>query len=315
MRHELESWSMPAKTEVRVPYTALATELRPDIVLSWPNKNYITWAKETGYDSLEFHALRRVVNDILRMPEAELKTKTEIKSGHVIFNPYATIQSVLLRKKDPLRPGERLAFYNLFLAENEQAQRALHKLEKVFRGNFPVVTYPYEPGGTKPFGEYDTPLLQTHPSVFNDKSRAEDFIKRVKNGEYAGVVWDTYHALEATKTGERPLADWKRALSTLLDAGVVKEVHVQAGRIHHNDPSVPSLEWLQGMTGPNPKYNSELGQMIKMVKEANLTIAFVVEIAITSLVKAGLVKQTSLIFGLNEVKEVHQELIDYIKRV
>lgn len=301
--------------EVRLPYTALVTKFRPDMPLLWKNNQYIRWAQDTGYDGVEFHGLRPCVREVLSLPDNELKRKNEIKSGHVIFNPYANLKSILLRNSDPLRPGEKIAFYNLFLADNARAIAALHKLERVLAGNFPVVTYPYEVSGVHPFGEYRVSLIQTHPAVFNDESTAEDFIQAVKAEKCAGIVWDTYHALEKTTSGNRPLADWRRSLTKLLEAGAVGEVHVQAGRIFHNDPSVPSLEWLKGMTGGNPQYNSELGQMIRLVKSANPSIPFVVEISIESLLKAGILTTALLFLKPEQVKAVYRELQDYVRRV
>ncbi|KKR81430.1 MAG: hypothetical protein UU73_C0001G0090 [Candidatus Daviesbacteria bacterium GW2011_GWA1_41_61] len=252
---------------------------------------------------------------MLKTPLHVLKEWKEVRSGHVIFNPYATLGSVLKRKEDPLRPGEKLSFYNLLLAENAQAQKALHSLETAFRGNFPVVTYNYKVNGRKMYGNFRQPLLQTHPAVFNDESNAGDLIRQVQSQAAAGIVYDCYHAQEATKSGNRPLGDWKKSLGAFLEAGVLKEVHVQAGRVPHNDPTVPSFAWLREMVGTNPNYNTELGQMIRMVKDAAPQTPFVVEITFDGLIKAGIVPATSVLGRLHHFQDAYKELAHYVRSV
>lgn len=305
---------MERKCGVRFPYTAILTAFRPDFPFSWNNSHYRQWAQEAGFDSVEFHALKGATRDVIRTPLHVLEQWTDVRSGHVIFNPYSTLGSVLKRQEDPLRPGKKLDVYNLLLAKNTQAQKVLYKLEDAFRGSFPVVTYNYEVDGSTPYGKYRQPLLQTHPAVFNDESTAEDLVQLVKNGTAVGIVWDCYHALEATSSGKRPFEDWKKSLSTLLEAGVLKEVHVQAGRVHHNDPSVPSFIWLREMVGTNPNYNSELGQMIRMVKQAVPDVPFVAEITFNSLIKAEIIPKTSVLGRLHHFQDVYKEIADYIKR-
>lgn len=123
---------MERTIEVRLPYAALITPFRPDIPLLWKNDHYLEYAKEIGCDGAEFHCFRPVVREVLSLKKEELKEKAGIKSGHVISNPYSTFWSVISRRQNPISPKEKLAFHTLLHAENIPAQRALHKLEKVF---------------------------------------------------------------------------------------------------------------------------------------------------------------------------------------
>lgn len=305
---------MKHETEVRVSYSSLINPCRPDITLLWNNKRFVSWAKETGYQGLEFLPLRGTARDVIRNPINVLSNLPEIKSGHVFYNPYATLWAICTRKPDPLRPGSKLAFYNIGMADAQTGQDALHKLEKAF-SEFPVVTYPYETEKGNPYGEYDNPWLQTHPAVFNDESDENDLIRLVKSGKYKGVVWDTFHALEQTSSGKRPLFNWNKSLGKLLEAGVVKEIHVQAARATEKYGKIPDLNWARDLTGEYPKYNNELGQMIKLVKKIDPNIPFTVEITPQALYKAGILKPEAILRTAGDLQTIHREIIDYIKRV
>lgn len=305
---------MGKEAEVRLSYNSLIHPGRPDITLLWPNKLFINWAKQTGYEGVEFLPLRGAAHDVLHCPVRVISALPEIRTGHVFYNPYATLWSVLKREPDPLRPGTKLAFYNIGMAEPTIGRKALYRLEGVFR-DFPVVSYPYHKDNLYPYGFYKQTWLQTHPAVFDDESDAENLIKLVHTGTYKGIVWDTFHALEKTASGKRPLADWKKSLGKLLEAGVVREIHVQAARATEKYGKVPDLEWARDLTGTNPNYNNELGQMIKLVKSFDADIPFVVEISPQGLFNAGILKPSRLLRTTGDLQNVHREIIDYIKRV
>lgn len=305
---------MEKESEVRLSYNSLIHTGRPDITLLWPNKRFVEWARETGYEGVEFLPLRGAARDVLRSSVKVISSLPEIKTGHVFYNPYATLWSVIKRGDDPLRPGSKLALYNLGMADPNIGKRALHKLEMVF-SNFPVVTYPYWRGGLSPYGKYNRPWLQTHPAVFNDKSNEEELIWLVRGGRYRGIVWDTFHALEKINSGRRPLAIWRMSLSRLLEAGVVREIHVQAARATEKYGKVPDLEWAKDLTGTNPNYNNELGQMIRLVKSFDADIPFVVEISPQGLFNAGILKPSTILRTTGDLQNIHREIIDYIKRV
>ncbi|MGB6839336.1 MAG: hypothetical protein WBE27_03665, partial [Microgenomates group bacterium] len=78
---------MKHETEVRVSYSSLINPCRPDITLLWNNKRFVSWAKETGYQGLEFLPLRGTARDVIRNPINVLSNLPEIKSGHVFYNP------------------------------------------------------------------------------------------------------------------------------------------------------------------------------------------------------------------------------------
>lgn len=301
---------MAKESEVRFSYATLASPLRPDIAFFWKNNRFIEWGDKSGYSGAEFLPLRGAARDVIKNSNVVASLK-EIKTGHVALNPYATFWSILARKPDPLRSGKKLQFYNLGFAEPKTSIKALHKLEEVF-DDLPVVTYPSEVGGKNPYGEYKNPWIQTHPAVFDDESTADDLITKVKKGKYSGVVWDTYHALEASNSGKRPFIDWPRALGKLLEAGVLREIHVQAGRIKESDPSINDLEWLRGMVG-DPNYNSELGHMIRFIKSFDQNLPFVIEVHPYSLYQAGLIAKSSLLRTTGDLQKVHQELIEFVK--
>jgi hypothetical protein len=302
---------MSKETDVRFSYSSIASPIR---VLAWNNSKFIEWANDTGYSSAEFFPYKGASAEILIQSAEVISSLKEIRSGHVVYNPYATNLSVLVRREDPLRKNVPFGLYNLAFVE--QKQKVFNRLEKHLTEGFYVVTYPYEINDKKPYGEYKNPVVQTHPAVFNDESTADDLIRLVKEGKYKGVAWDTFHALESTKDGSKPLGDWEESLHKLLEADVIKEVHVQAGRIREKYSPVPDMSWLKGMTGECPKYNSELGKMLKIVKAHDPEIPFVIEINTEGLAKAGMVDNiTPWVGNLEDVQEIHKQLIDYVKRV
>jgi hypothetical protein len=304
---------MSKETDVRFSYSSIVSPIR---ALTWSNSKFIEWANDTGYSSAEFFPYKGTSAEILIRSAEVISSLKEIRSGHVVYNPYATNLSVLVRREDPLRKNVSLGLYNLAFVEQKTSQKVFDKLEEHLSEGFHVVTYPYEISGNKPYGEYKNPVVQTHPAVFNDESTADDLIRLVKEGKYKGVAWDTFHALESTKDGNKPLGNWEESLNKLLEANVVKEVHVQAGRVREKYSPIKDMSWLKGMTGEYPDYNNELGQMCKMVKAHDPTIPFVIEINTEGLAKAGMVDKTTPWFGnLEDVRKIHGQLIDYVKRV
>ncbi|OGE27415.1 hypothetical protein A2867_02530 [Candidatus Daviesbacteria bacterium RIFCSPHIGHO2_01_FULL_40_11] len=246
---------------------------------------------------------------------------TQIRSGHVLFNPFSsslpeTLWAVLSGKQDPIRPKEKFNPLVLAFAEGPRTSLALHKLENAKASeDFFIVVYPYKSTRRNPFGTYRKTLIQTHPEAFNDASDAQDFIADINAGRSTGMVWDTYQALGATDSGLRPLQPWEESLPKLLEAGVVKEVHIQAGRTVYIDCTIPSMTWLRNMAG-TPNHNTELGKMIRMVKASNPKIPFVVEVTLDGLVAARLINKTDLLDpNLGKAKKVYRALADFIKLV
>jgi hypothetical protein len=304
---------MSPETEVRLSYNSLINQFRPDISLLWKNSRFSDWARETGYSGTEFLPLRGAARDILNSPVEVISSLPDIKSGHVHYNPYATFWSVLKRREDPLRPGTRLAYYNFFMADSDKAKMVLHELE-IHKKNLPVVTYPYRPKDGEDYGTYYYPWLQLHPAVFNDKSDVADIICLVKQGCYEGIVWDTFHASEQTADGSSPFVEWKEALSSFLKAGVVKEIHIQAARVTERYAKVPDFKWARELAGDRNS-KSRIGKLIKMVKEYDPKIPFVVEISPFGLYKAGLIKPSTLFSTSEDLKIVHRKIIEYIKNI
>ncbi|MFH1971110.1 MAG: hypothetical protein ABIJ05_01870, partial [Patescibacteria group bacterium] len=200
--------------DVRFSYASIGFPLR---AFTWSNTQFIDWAKETGYKSAEFLPFRFAASEVLISGVSVISSLNFIKSGHVVFNPYATVWSVLSKETDPLRKNVVLEKYNLAFVNANTAQKALKKLEENLQ-DFYIVTYPYEVSGKRPYGEYSNPVVQTHPAVFDDKSSAEDLIKLVKEGKYSGVAWDSFHALETTSDGTKPFRNWREVLHKLLEA-------------------------------------------------------------------------------------------------
>lgn len=305
---------MNKETEVRFSYFTLGHPLRPDIPLLWSNRRFCEWAKSAGYASCELVPFRGAVSDVFKYPVEVLTNLRELKSGHSVLNPYATVWKVLTRRQDPLRKERKFGLYNLALVNDKVSWLAFRKLQEANHGEFPVVVYPYQNGRDSYINKY----LQTHPAVFNDGRSAEQLIEACKSGKYSGIVWDCYHALEATSRGIRPLLPWQESLMRFIDAGVLKEVHLQAGRGLENDPFINDFEWLRELRGWRPPGETELGQMVRIVKEytSRQNVPFVIEVPMQALIEGGFVRARAILEpNLDQIKSAHAQIIDHVQRI
>lgn len=309
--------TLPVKTEVRLSTASLVSPLRPDVPFFWGISKFVEFSDKAGYDGIELIPLRGIARDILKNPSVIDKYLDKIKSGHVIFNPYATFSTVLRRDKDPLRPGKRLEWANLALADADKGKDVLHILEGKIR-NFPIVTYNYHPNGKddKDYGYYRNQWVQTHPLVFNDKSNAYDLVRIVKQigGHYSGVVFDTEHASQSTPTGERPFSNQKNSVRILLSKGVLREIHLKPFKHSKNHPEKIHDSGRE-LIGEDIKGKSELRKLILLVKEYGPSIPFVIEAIPTDLYRSGLIEFSSLFLPDGKILDVHKQMVNFIKNV
>jgi hypothetical protein len=236
------------------------------------NSTLRNWVEQSGADKMEWIAAGKgpfgPTHEVLTKPVSALQKifGERLGGGHVIFNPYASMWNIAARRPDPLRPGESMAIYNLFLAKQNVSEKALSKLNEVNNGKFPVVLYPNFRGEVI-FGSYENTRYQTHPAVFNDESGAGEIVNSVKSGRYSEVCVDLYHFQEATSDGNRPFGktedELKRTLEIFRKEGVLGEIHVQPGRLLHANENISSEDDLASMFYGN--YYSRMGQLIKFL--------------------------------------------------
>lgn len=306
------------KLEVSLSTADLAHPLIPYSIIL-PNRWTLNWAEKTGYDKVEWLPLigPELEVRVKRMQTLGQLFKDRLSSAHVKFDPEATLFRVLTRRKNPLVPGEKLGFFDLAFADTKHAEKSLQKLEQVFDGKLPVVTYLPFQGRPDYHGKYQTPVVQPHiPFGEDKKTTAYEIVRLVEEGKYAGIWLDLYHIREATRNGERPFAPWQKTIETMLP--YIKGVHFQAGRTVYADPEINSMGELKAIFGNHPNYNTELGRMLRMLKEGGFSGPVVVEITLESLIKiAGFKKVLGNPFDLRleNLQELHREIIDYIKRV
>lgn len=291
------------------------------------NRKSTEWAKEANYnDGVEWMALQLdglpfgpthevQVNSVTALSEVVM----DIKSAHVVFNPFATIWGILTRRPDRIAPGQRLPFFLLSLASQPVSYEAIKKLERV-KGNLPVVTFPSRQGENI-FGEYQGPLVQTQALYF-DKMTPEQMIAAVEEGHYAGVCIDLLHMREAARDGSYPFLPgkeggktdaWKYTLEKFWRAGVLKEVHVQpggGGQLEHGI-SEESRRELGALIGGVGEYSTELDQMVRFLKyELRFPGPYVTEINPLALIPLKGVK----VLRPRNLIEIHREIVDHIKR-
>lgn len=287
------------------------------------NKTLVKWTEASQADKMEWIAAGKgplgPTHDVLVTPVAGLQKifGERLGGGHVIFNPYASVWNILGRREDPLRPNKKIAVYNMLLAKQKVSEQALHKLNEVNNGKFPVVVYPpFKERNI--FGEYDNMRYQTHPAVFNDIRSADRIVKAVKEGDYSGVCVDLYHFQEATDRGVRPFGviedELKITLETFRKEGVLKEIHLQPGRIEGVDKRINSGNDLSAMF--NDDYTkSRLGRLLAfLVRDLGFMGPYTLEIDPRSLVKfygKGVFYPPSL--G-GSMLEAQGAAVDYVRR-
>jgi hypothetical protein len=98
-----------------------------------------------------------------------------------------------------------------------------------------------------------------------------------------------------------------------LEAGVLREIHISPGRITEKDPSIDDIEWLRALISHD--YDSDIGKMIKLVKDSGQDIPFVVEISVLSLIKNRLASPEAILRTTADLQEIHGSIVDFIKRV
>ncbi|OGH37347.1 MAG: hypothetical protein A3B41_05105 [Candidatus Levybacteria bacterium RIFCSPLOWO2_01_FULL_37_26] len=287
------------------------------------NETLVKWTESTGADKMEWIAAGKgpvgPAYDVLVKPVAALQKifGERLGGGHVIFNPYATVWSMLGRRPDPLRPKRPIALYNMLLASKDISEAAIHKLNEVNKGNFPVVVYPPFKGRNI-FGQYENMRYQTHPAVFNDNRDAGKITQAVKNGDYSGVCVDLYHFQEATDKNVRPFGviedELKRTLETFREEGVLKEIHVQPGRREGLDKRIGSDNDLRAMLKGSYR-NSRLGRLLTfLVRDLGFMGPYTLEIDPRSLAKIygkGVYYPPSL--G-GSMFEAQRTAVDYVRR-
>ncbi|MDP3987537.1 MAG: hypothetical protein Q8P80_00130 [Candidatus Levybacteria bacterium] len=280
------------------PYTALVK-----------NETLVKWAKESGADGVVWIAARRPAHEVLKKDEEELKVIFDgrLGAGHVIFNPYADFFKIITRRPDPLRPKERIAFYNLLLSKELVSRKALEKLQRAKPGLAINVYPPFN--GKEIYERYQNPRYQTLPAFFNDERNAKQIVEAVQRGDYSSVCVDLYHFQEATNTGRRPFGqkedDLKKTLETFHNAGVLKEVHVQPGRLINVDDALLSRDDLNGVLAGS--YNTRMGRLLKfLVNELGFAGPYTVEIDSRAIGKFPLALPSKIL-------EVQKMMVEYIR--
>lgn len=271
---------------------------------------FIQFAKDAGYNKIEWHPLQGLAREVLAKHASALGfLKPHLSSAHVHIHPEATFWSVILRKQDPLRPFQKMRLHNLAWVDSKQAVKAIHRLERAFRGNLPVVVYPPFQENPQAHSVYENPMLQPHPPAFEDKSNADQIVESVIQGIYSGVWLDLYHMREKTSDGTKPLMPWTQSIPKL--APYVKGVHFQVGRTEYVDSTIRSQEELKDIFAQYPKMNTEIIQMLKVLKDSGFEGPIIVEVPATALVKLfGLETLT-----LENLKNRHRTIVEYVKSI
>lgn len=331
---EVKTIEQPRPQEIQKPEVWIHTAnfLPWSAVVS--NSTLLDWVEKTKADKLEWMAasplaaapgIRHIpigpVNEVLATPVAVLRQLygEKLGAGHVIFNPYSNLWNLARRAKDPLREdiGERMALYNLIIAEEEVSRTALEKLDAVKEGKLPIVVYPPF-NGKDVYGKYNNARIQTHPAFFNDNRDAKGLIEVVKKGDYSQVCVDTYHFQEATNTGFRPFGETEKdlfkSLEELMKAGVLGEVHIQPGRLINLDTSVDSEADLRAALSDNPSYDTFTGRLLQfMIHDLGFMGPYTSEIDPKALAK---IHGKSILLPHNMDKMLNEQasVVDYIRR-
>ena len=323
--------------EVKNPSEKQALEVRIHVgnFLPWSafarNAQLRRWVEECGADGMEWMPVgpnlpESIAKHVPVGPTQEVVAKPfsalhevfgdTLKSGHVVFNPFATLSSIFGRREDPLRPGTPIFFLNLVLSQEPVAREALLRLEALQKGNFPIVVYPKLQGETdfSASDHYRIPLLQTVP-LFDGELTPAEMVKAVEKEEYAGVCVDLAHMREAdNQTGTRPFGEtedeWMKALDVLRPA--IREVHVQPDYTAGLENK--RLDEVGAIFDYNPSYQTPMGKLLRhLIHDLEFMGPYTSEMNPLALVRIyG--KQILLPPDLSPMLEAQGAFVDYIKR-
>lgn len=285
------------------------------------NKRLAEWAKKAGYDDgVEWMALQ--LAGLPFGPAHEVKVKSakilsealvDVKSAHVVFNPYATTWRILTGAPDGIKPDAKLPKFLLAFASGKNSLEAIHKLEQVKAQageSLPVVTYPFL-GGKDIYGPYRFSLLQTAVYYF-DRMTPKEMIQAVYDGRYQGIAVDLLHMREGYyENKDYPFLPWQKTLEQFWKAGVLKEIHIQPGG--NGQPSRGISDSIDGELAAlagGTEYNTELDNMIRFLKNLGFRGPYVTEINPMALAKL----QGQKILRIGDLIKSHQEIVDHIKR-
>lgn len=293
------------------------------------NRSLVDWVEKSGGDKMEWIAAGPILKGIPIGPTHEVLVKPvsalrqifaeKLGNGHQAFHPLVDFSGIMLRKEDPLEGGAISPMYGILATEATSA-RALEKLTEVKRGDFPIVVNP-PVHGTEYFDAKIPPkrrYLQMCPAIFNDGRTPEEIISAVKNGVYGGVVFDTYHAGGETKRGFRPVGPEENALFTAVEkfhqAGVLKEVHFQPGRVMTADASSDRASELNTILRENPHYDTLQGRLLRfMINDLEFRGPYTTEIDPRALGKV-LGNDIWLRPPGNKMFNAQAAVVDYIRR-
>jgi hypothetical protein len=261
-----------------------------------PIDAFIDVSSESGYSGLEYHPLRWIPG--ISINHGRITEPDRIKSLHEGFRGERTILDSL---KHPNKVLALQAY--MTLPYGPTSVEELNKIQEIVGKKLDIVLYPKtnpleeaELGRHSDFGENTYQPTRGVMEMWGVNT-IDEMIQKGKELGYTGIAYDTSHA--------RTIPNWQEHLPYLLEQGVIKEIHLAAGRTDMGYEG--TVEELGDLLYGTRK--TELSQMLQVIKDSGWKGRVVTEIpigALKALTKRG------VFVTLKQLIEDHRRIVDNV---
>ncbi len=259
-----------------------------------PIDAFVDLASESGYQGLEYHPLKWIPG--ISINHGRISEPDKIRSVHEGFRGQKTILDALKH------PNKALAIQAIMmLPYGPTSVEELNKLQEIVGRKLDIVLYPKDSsseevqlGRHTDFGENTYQPTRDVMKMWGVKT-IDEMLRKGESLGYTGITYDTAHS--------RTLSPWQEHLPDLLERGIVKEIHLSAGRIDMGyDNAIAELSDLLFGTR-----HTELLQMLQTIKDSGWQGRVVTEIPIGAI---KVLKKRGPIITPKQMMDDHRRIVD-----
>lgn len=259
-----------------------------------PIDAFIDIASESGYSGLEYHPLKGIPG--ISINHGKISEPDKIKSLHEGFRGEKTIFDALRH------PNKALALQAyMALPYGPTSVRELDRLQEIVGKKLDIVLYPKTTlfdeaalGRHTNFGENTYQPTKEVMEMWG-VTTIDEMIKKGESLGYTGITYDTSHS--------RTISPWQEHLPQLLEQGVIKEVHLSAGRTDMG--YAKTVEELGDLLFGTKK--TELLQMLQAIKDSDWQGRVITEIPINAIKD---VRKRGAIVTPKQMIDDHRRIVD-----
>jgi len=259
-----------------------------------PIDAFVDVASESGYSGLEYHPLKWRPG--ISINHGRISEPDKIKSLHEGFRGEKTILDTL---KHPHKVLALQAY--MTLPYGPASVEELNRLQEIVGRKLDIVLYPkadsLEEAGLGRHTDFGENTYQPTSGVMRmwGVNTINEMLEKGESRGYTGLTWDTAHS--------KTLSPWQENLPYLLEKGVIKEIHLSAGRTDMDyEGTVGELGDLFYGTR-----KTELPQMLETIKSSGWKGRVVTEIPIGAIKD---LRKRGPIITPEQMIEDHKRIVD-----